>query len=949
MAEPLIGRVAELTALRAALSESLAGSGGDVCVLGEAGIGKSRLALELAAEAAVGGATVVPGRAVAGPGRVPFRPWSEALLTLARRTGIVDAEELRGFRPALATVVPEWESTQPSAPAEGTPLVIAEGILRLLARAGRPGGCVVVLEDLHWADAESLGVLEYLADHLADQPVLCLATVRDEEPSSALELVHRLAARRAVRAIALGRLSDQEIVALLRFRRSPGQSDSAVAQAVAYAEGVPFIAEELLAAVSAPGEPIPRTFAASVARRFAALAEDEQRVLLAAAVLGRRFDWRLLAPVSGQPAGVVRSALDEAAARSLLVVEYGGFRFRHALTREALLAAALPPLVAELAAAAFTAVTDRGDASIAGRLLAADLAESAGRPGDAARLLWSAGRSALADGALGTAEQLLRRARRLAADLALRCSVEESLCEVLGLAGKADAAVEIGAGLLANLDRIAAPGVRRAGVHRRLAGVAIAAERWPEAIGHLRTARTSAGDAADAGLTAALAALGAEVALGRGDLASAERRARAAAAAAAGAGLPDVECQALELIGRCARVGDLAAARAAFQAALRTARLHGLALRELRALHELGTVDLLDHAGVSVLREARQRARDGGALLTEAVLDLQLAAAHQLRMEPAEALAAARRTATTATRFGWPSLATAAAFFEAQAHALVADRPRMETAARQALALADGDANAVGHVWTARGLTSLLQEDRTRALAEFTTGMASLRQAPAVVPSHFRGLWALLCAVSGADGPAAVDEVRSSGAAVNRLNRALLLWAEAVEAGRAGDRRAAALTAAAAEQRAQPFPWWAHLAGRLAAESALDDGWGVPERWLREAADAFTASGHGRPASACRSLLRRAGLPVPRRPPASTPPALRSAGVTARETEVFGLVAEGLTNRDIATRLYLSPRTVEKHVEALLRKTGTSSRSQLAALAGNLRGSTDETAAGRPR
>src|SRR5262249_58574360 len=97
---------------------------------------------------------------------------------------------------------------------------------------------------------------------------------------------------------------------------------------------------------------------------------------------------------------------------------------------------------------------------------------------------------------------------------------------------------------------------------------------------------------------------------------------------------PDVRCHALELIGRSHRLRDLSAARAAFECALVTAETVGLPLWRLRALHELGTIDLLDHAGVERLSEARRVAEQMGALSTVAILDLQLAAAFTCRRAP---------------------------------------------------------------------------------------------------------------------------------------------------------------------------------------------------------------------------------------------------------------------------------------------------------------------------
>jgi DNA-binding CsgD family transcriptional regulator len=91
-------------------------------------------------------------------------------------------------------------------------------------------------------------------------------------------------------------------------------------------------------------------------------------------------------------------------------------------------------------------------------------------------------------------------------------------------------------------------------------------------------------------------------------------------------------------------------------------------------------------------------------------------------------------------------------------------------------------------------------------------------------------------------------------------------------------------------------------------------------------------------ARACRSLLRRLGAPVPRRHGASVvPEALRAIGITPREAEVLELVGQGLSNPEIAKRLYISARSVEKHVERLMAKTDTSNRRALVPLAERMR------------
>jgi DNA-binding CsgD family transcriptional regulator len=135
--------------------------------------------------------------------------------------------------------------------------------------------------------------------------------------------------------------------------------------------------------------------------------------------------------------------------------------------------------------------------------------------------------------------------------------------------------------------------------------------------------------------------------------------------------------------------------------------------------------------------------------------------------------------------------------------------------------------------------------------------------------------------------------------------------------------RQATEAARAADGELVHYPVWADLARLCAAEPALADGWGQPERWLEAGAGCFAAHGIEPLADRCRQLL--AG---------SRPSRWIRLGITTREADVLRLVAEGLANREIAARLHVSPRTVEKHVESLLRKTSARSRTQLVVVAG---------------
>jgi predicted ATPase len=295
----VVGRQAELRALDAALTAALGGAGRLVFIAGEPGIGKSRLAREAADQARAEGATVITGRAVPTGQSTPYRPLTEALLQALRGMPPTDDPELRPWWPVLSAVVPGLGGAGLGGTREPSAAVLGEAVLRLLRWLSRPAGLVIVLEDLHWADPDTLTVVEYLADNLDHEPVLCLATCRDEPPTGALEAARRLHARRAAGLLRLARLDERQVAAMARACL-PDAGQDVVALVQRTADGVPFLVEEVLAA---PG--LPASFRDTVRARLAALAEPERLVLRAAAVLGRHFDWRLLASATGQPAVVV--------------------------------------------------------------------------------------------------------------------------------------------------------------------------------------------------------------------------------------------------------------------------------------------------------------------------------------------------------------------------------------------------------------------------------------------------------------------------------------------------------------------------------------------------------------------------------------------------------------------------------------------------------------------
>jgi len=212
----LVGRSAELATLTTFVADANAGRSGLAVLVGEAGVGKSRLVREAAALAADRGLLVLSGRAVPGASPLPFRPLTEALLVASRDQRPPQAPELAGFGAQLARLVPDWATPAPAGGADDSPVLVGEAIVRLLRVLGGDTGCLLVLEDLHWADPETLAVVEYLADALTVERSLCLLTSRMGRPSRAAELLDRLTGRRVGTVLPLDPLTAGECGQMVR-------------------------------------------------------------------------------------------------------------------------------------------------------------------------------------------------------------------------------------------------------------------------------------------------------------------------------------------------------------------------------------------------------------------------------------------------------------------------------------------------------------------------------------------------------------------------------------------------------------------------------------------------------------------------------------------------------------------------------------------------------------
>ncbi|MGW4212423.1 ATP-binding protein [Lentzea sp. NPDC004789] len=929
----MIGRDEELRVLTAVVE-----NGGTALVLGEPGIGKSRLTAAAAEHAVSLGMRVLRGRADAA---TPLRSVSEALLSLTRASGVPPDPELLPYRPALARFAPEWRDNRAFGDREALP-VVAEGLLRLLGAVGRDTGCVLVLEDLHDADADTVAILDYLADNLAGR-VAVLATARCEQ-SPVLELV-RGGRRGGVTVVEPARLDRSQVRDLVAC--CVGEAPSAAVDLVFRdSEGVPFIAEELLGGLISggglgrdpgtavppgrlisdhvptrsgwePGTAVPEAVVHSVAERVRRLGCELAELLTVAAVFGRRFPLPVLRIACGLSRQDLVRRLRPAVANQLVTPDdlaADRYSFRQALTPHALLQLAGAGERAELARRAAEALESCWP-ELPGEwcAVAADLWLAAGETEAARRLFVDAGRRALVDGDAATAVTLLRRAQELATDCCEPIAVLAPLLTALAEAGEVERALALAAGI----DDLGLDDSGRAVLHTTLALVAVRARLWSRGNDEVETARALLRPDAAPELTARIDLITA-------NLTGAGEPALRALAEAARSTLPVVACEALELLGTLARQRDLAESDAHFRRMAELAHQHRLPAMRLRSRARSGFNDVLRSGDDTRLRQACGRAFEAGAVLEGHLLQADLVLTTVLRGEFVLATELADRCLPVMTRLGLRDVANEVIIAKAVMFAHRGQRPAMERAVRSL----DGSASPLVQA-VCETFCALAEEDRQRAVEALDlaarAGIGNPAQHLATWP---HGLRVLLGVLDGVTDRSHHPEAAAAGWA---WHRQFLLLAKAVIAGRNGRPAEAAEVMAEHGRVSEPFALARRLGLRLVADAALTDGWGDPATWLREAEEYFHVGQMSAVANACRALLRRAGWTASQRRHGTdeVPARLRVLGITARENEVLRLLAERLGNTEIARRLYISPRTAEKHVASLLAKTGEHDRRSL--------------------
>ena len=373
-----------------------------------------------------------------------------------------DETELAGVRPISARVLPGWVSDQDVlAPMADPAAVLAEALI-LLVRAMAPGGAVLLIDDVHWADEDTISVLTYLADSMEQLPLALIMAARTEPLLP--DRVERLNTVPAIRQLPLSRLTRREVGEALRAQELPTLDPESVDQLVAAVDGLPLVLDEFVRQLrESPPDGFDMkhtTLAAAVQKRLRSLPADARVALDAMAVVGETVG-ELLAAITGLDEARLNIAIHDAVSSTLLVPASTplGVNWRHPLMRDAVRDLLLPLERQALARRAADHLANAADPSDGELRQAAEMYELAEYPDAAARQLIRAARAAVRNAALDVAEQHLAAAHALTGrmpEAALDVLIER--IETLTLAGRAGDGYHSG---IAALQGLAAGDARR--------------------------------------------------------------------------------------------------------------------------------------------------------------------------------------------------------------------------------------------------------------------------------------------------------------------------------------------------------------------------------------------------------------------------------------------------------------------------------------------------------
>lgn len=367
---PYVGREAERAGFVDLLDRAARGRGSLVLIGGEPGVGKTRLAEEVGAEAAAKGFRLLVGRCYETEGAPPYGPFVEIL-----EQALAAAPSPEAFRAVLGDDAPEVAKLLPrlrrlfpdippglELPPEQERRYLFNSLRDHLAREAGSRPLFLVLDDLHWADEGTLLLLEHLAEWLPRLAVVVAGTYRDTEVTPDHRFARPLEAllrRRLAQLVSLKRLSEAGVAALLQALGGQEPPASFVAAVHAETQGNPFFIEEVFKHLAEEGRllgedgllrpdvavgelDVPESLRLVLGRRLERLGENGRRALFAAAVVGRAFTYELLEALGELPPDDLLDALDEAE-RARLVAPLSDapdedrLLFAHELIRQTLL------------------------------------------------------------------------------------------------------------------------------------------------------------------------------------------------------------------------------------------------------------------------------------------------------------------------------------------------------------------------------------------------------------------------------------------------------------------------------------------------------------------------------------------------------------------------------------------------------------------------------------
>jgi class 3 adenylate cyclase len=350
---PLVGRDHEFDELSRCWEEARDGRRRVAMVVGEPGIGKTRLAAEFCRSAHAHQAVVLLGRCYE-ESLVPYQSFAEALRHYVTECPLDELRLVLGpHRATLARLLPELSEHalqaapgSPGAFGERELFVLFDAVASALSAIAAAHPLIVVLDDLHWADAPTLSLLRHVVRATDGASLLILGTYRETEVDEGHALAEALAELRRARALdtlSLGGLAENEVAAMISSQSGRAAPAELARSIVDRTQGNPFFVEELLRDAAAGDDfgaaltRIPDSVKDVLRRRLRRLGVTAKRLLTFAAVTGREFELDVLEPVAGLPVDQVAESLEEAIAAHIVgesTSSIGRYSFTHALIRD---------------------------------------------------------------------------------------------------------------------------------------------------------------------------------------------------------------------------------------------------------------------------------------------------------------------------------------------------------------------------------------------------------------------------------------------------------------------------------------------------------------------------------------------------------------------------------------------------------------------------------------